>query len=89
MSENKSGKSHQGSASFLKRFVILRICAHCEWIFRAKNNGPVCPKCQFGSYGARYVYGDKAYTYARTQKPWKDKKMFSYEMKLNKEIQAG
>lgn len=72
----------------VERFVILRTCASCEWIFKAENNDPTCPKCQFGSYGARYVYGDKAYTYAKTQKPWKDKKMFNYEMKLNREIQA-
>lgn len=34
----------------------LRVCASCEWIF---NNGVGCPKCQFGSYGAHYVYGKK------------------------------
>lgn len=70
----------------IKRLVILRTCASCEWVFKAKNGNPTCPKCQFGSYGARYVYGDKAYIYAKTQKPWKDKKMFEYEMKLNQEI---
>lgn len=49
----------------------LRVCASCEWIF---NTGVECPKCGFGSYSARYVYGNKAYTYAKNQKPWKLKK---------------
>lgn len=57
-----------------KRFATLRVCSSCEWIFKAKNNDPSCPKCEFGSYGARWVFGDKAYTYAKTQKPWKEKK---------------
>lgn len=72
----------------VKRLVILRTCARCEWIFKAENNDPTCPKCQFWSYSARYVYGDRAYTYAKTQKPWKDRKLVDYEMKLNREIQA-
>lgn len=61
----------------------LRVCASCEWIYKGTGE---CPKCMFGSYGARYVYGNKAYQYATTQQPWKDKKMFEYEMKLDKEI---
>ena len=48
--------------------------------------GRACPKCKFVSYGARFVYGNKAYKFAQTQQPWKDKKLFEYEMKLYKEI---
>jgi hypothetical protein len=52
----------------------LRVCASCEWVFKLGDSQDCdCPKCGFGSYGARYVYGDKAYTYKKTQKPWKDK----------------
>lgn len=66
---------------------VLRVCASCEWIF--KTGGFTCPKCQFGSYGAYWVYGRKAYTYFKNQHPWKTKKMFAYEMKLNTEIDAA
>lgn len=61
----------------------LRVCASCEWIF---NEGIECPKCQFGSYGARYVYGDICYRYAKTQHPWRDKKLTNYMVKLDREI---
>jgi|GEM_PF-4442416 len=61
----------------------LRVCASCEWIFRDSIS---CPKCGFGSYGARSVYGDKCYKYESTQQPWLDKKMFAYEMRLLREI---
>lgn len=61
----------------------LRVCASCEWIF---NTGVGCPKCQFGSYGAHYVYGNNAYRYAKTQKPWFDRKMADYSFKLIQEI---
>lgn len=70
----------------MSAMAVLRTCASCEWIFKMVDGDPTCPKCKFGSYGARYVYDSKAYTYARTQKPWKDKKMFSYERKLEGEI---
>ena len=63
----------------------LRVCASCEWIFKG---GIECPKCVFGSYGARSVYGARCYTYAKTQKPWMDKKLFYYKMKLIKEREA-
>jgi len=53
------------------------------------GDDPSCPQCSFGSYGARYVYGDKAYKYAKTQKPWKDRKMFDYEMKLDRIIKQS
>lgn len=71
-----------------QRLVILRCCASCEWVFKALNNDPTCPKCGFGSYGARYVYGYAAYRFAKTQKPWLVKKLFKYEMGLRKEIKA-
>lgn len=61
----------------------LRVCASCEWIFK---EGVECPKCQFGSYGAHYVYGRNAYRYALSQKPWYDKKLASYSFKLIQEI---
>jgi hypothetical protein len=68
----------------------LRVCASCEWIF--KLDGPDyqgCPKCQFGHYSARHVYGDNAYRYAKTQKPWYDKKMANYAVKLSLEIKEA
>lgn len=61
----------------------LRVCASCEWIF---TGGVGCPKCQFGSYGAHYVYGDAAYRYAKSQKPWFDRKVADYSVKLLQEI---
>jgi len=61
----------------------LRVCASCEWIFEGDM---ACPKCDFGSYGARYVYGNKAYRYKLTQRPWFDKKIATYAVKLNHEI---
>ena len=64
----------------------LRACASCEWIYKVENGDIGCPKCGFPSYSAHYVYGKKAYKYAKTQKPWKDRKMDKYEMKLNEEI---
>jgi len=65
----------------------LRCCASCEWIFKALKEQPECPKCGFGSYTARYVHGKKCYRYAKTQTPWLEKKLFSYEMKLRCEIE--
>lgn len=67
----------------------LCTCASCEWIFTLDEQHPTlggCPKCGFGYYGARYVYGAKAYQYARTQKPWFDKQMAAHADKLNREI---
>ena len=77
------------------RLANLRVCASCKWIYRLSDNPNKdhehwsegsCPQCGFGSYGARYVYGKRAYQYAITQKPWFDEKLFSYEMKLLEEI---
>ena len=50
-----------------QRHAKLRVCASCEWIFRNKTS---CPRCGFGHYGARYVYGDKCYNFEKTQLPW-------------------
>ena len=62
----------------------LRTCASCEWIYNQSDYNPDCgcPQCGFGSYGARFVYGDKAYKYAVNQKPWLDKKLSRYESEL-------
>jgi len=62
----------------------LFVCASCEWIFKTSRNG--CPKCGFAYYGAHFCYGNKAYRYFKTQQPWKDKRLFELEVKLNKEI---
>ena len=77
----------------------LRVCASCEWIFKQVSraagvygktqSGYGCPKCQFTSYGARYVYGNKAYRYAETQEPWMDRKLATYTGKLLDEIEAS
>lgn len=64
----------------------LRVCASCEWVFRG---GVECPKCQFCSYGAHYVYGTRAYRYEHTQQPWRDKKLFAFESLLDQEIRAA
>ena len=69
----------------MRKPAKLRVCASCEWIF---NDGVECPKCQFGSYGARFVYGEKCYSYFKTQKPWFDKNMSSYAGALFKQINA-
>lgn len=74
----------------MSKYAMLRVCASCEWIFKrdkeTDQNG--CPKCLFGHYGARYVYGRKAYRYAQTQKPWLGKKMAEHGAKLLSEIAA-
>ena len=61
----------------------LRVCASCEWVFHGHRD---CPKCGFVSYGARHVYGDKAYRYAKTQEPWLNKKLEAYGYTLREEI---
>lgn len=67
--------------------AILRVCARCEWIYRRpKNRFMGCPRCGFASYGARSVFGNKAYVYEKTQKPWYEKKMIQYMWKLQEEI---
>ena len=69
-----------------QKHAKLRVCASCEWIF---TENVECPKCGFGSYGARYVYGDKAYRYAKTQNPWFNKKIDSFSYKLWREIEES
>lgn len=69
--------------------ATLRVCASCEWVFKKRENKETCftcPQCGFGSYGARQVYGDKAYKYEKNQHPWKHKKLTFYEHMLNTEI---
>lgn len=73
---NKYRKSPQQRAK-------LRTCASCEWIYEGEMP---CPKCEFVSYGARFVYGDKAYTYKRTQEPWMNRKISNYTVGLLREI---
>ena len=72
----------------------LRVCASCEWVFAVKPTeddpeGVGCPKCQFGSYGAHYVYGRAAYRLAKTQKRWVDKKLDAYASQLRIEARKG
>lgn len=62
----------------------LRICMSCEWVYRGDPSQ--CPLCGWPSYGARWVYGNKAYDYEMSQKPWKEKKLFKYEEELNRII---
>jgi len=64
----------------------LRVCASCEWIFLRKDGLDGCPKCGFAHYGARFVYGDKCYRYARTQEPWLKRKLDQRYFELLKEI---
>ena len=68
----------------------LFVCASCEWIFKKVDpeyNG--CPKCNFAYYGAHFVYGNKAYRYFATQKPWKDRKIADYAYELEKEVKSS
>ncbi len=64
----------------------LRCCASCEWIYKGPRRS--CPKCGFGSYGARFVYGDKAYKFKFTQEPWLQRKLKKYESELLNEIKT-
>ena len=61
----------------------LRCCARCSWIYKKDSE---CPKCGFASYGARFVYGNKCYEYAKTQEPWLEEKVTAYRHKLLDEI---
>jgi len=76
----------------------LRTCASCEWIFRLSDPLPKekledgfrqgdCPQYQFGSYSAHYVYENRAYRYAISQKPWFNKKIDNYHFKLRQQIE--
>jgi hypothetical protein len=57
----------------------LRVCASCEWVF--EGHIP-CPQCGFASYGAKHVYGNKAYKYKYTQEPFITQKLQTYKMTL-------
>lgn len=63
--------------------AALRCCASCEWIYKTPTE---CPKCGFASYGARYVHGNRAYRFARTQEPWRKRKIDLYALTLKDEI---
>ena len=63
----------------------LRVCASCEWVF-LRTESSSCPKCGFAHYGARFVYGDKAYRYAKTQEPWIKRKLEKYYFELLAEL---
>lgn len=68
----------------------LRVCMHCEWVFRKDLTGsPSCPKCEWPSYGARCVYGDRAYVYEKTQKPWKKRKISALSAELDRIIRSS
>lgn len=64
----------------------LRTCASCEWVHRGHEG---CPKCGFGTYGARWVYGAACYKYEKTQEPWMNKKLASYTSELLAEIESA
>lgn len=86
------GNNFTGGSMSRQQKAKLRVCASCEWIFTDDQQYPEhggCPKCAFAHYGARYVYGNKAYRYAKTQQPWFDRKMGDYAVKLHKEIEAA
>jgi hypothetical protein len=67
-----------------QRTAKLRVCARCEWIYKTTTISE-CAACGFASYGARWVFGDKAYRYAKTQKPWKDVKRRLFEFELEQQ----
>ncbi len=69
--------------------VELRVCASCEWIFRYKDHGYECPKCQFASYSAYSVYQRNAYRYETSQAPWKKKRLDAYSAELDSEIKLA
>jgi hypothetical protein len=64
----------------------LRVCMSCEWIFEGDCD---CPRCGWASYGARFVFGDKAYRYKVTQQPWMDRKLTAYKSELWLEIMTA
>ena len=66
----------------------LRVCASCEWVYKKSEDGDGCPECQFGSYGARFVYGDNCYRYYQTQEPWLRKQVTTLECNLSVYIRA-
>jgi hypothetical protein len=72
----------------MSQLANLRVCASCEFIFRREDtDDDSCPECQFGHYGARRVYGDKAYGYERTQKPYLDKQLDKLRTEMRARMQ--
>jgi hypothetical protein len=67
----------------------LRTCASCEWVWRRSLQGDSCPLCNFGSYGARYVHGEKAREYERTQGPWLKRKLAEHNVELQRVIRKS
>lgn len=66
----------------------LRVCSHCEWIFRLTHTDDhLCPKCgNSGSFGAYSVYKNNAYKLAKNQKKWLNRELDKYKAKLQLEI---
>lgn len=64
----------------------LRVCAWCEYIYKYDITNGVCPACGMCGYGARFVYGDKCYSYQYTQEPWIKRKIDYYESKLRDKL---
>ena len=80
----KQLKEEQGCRVKIKN---LRVCASCEWIFRYDIEKSFdCPKCNFGSYSATYVYGKYAYNMEKTQKRYIENKIFNYKYDLIRSI---
>lgn len=67
----------------------LCTCARCEFIFRKSELvEPQCPQCGFpGFYGARQIYGAKAYRFEKTQTPWMERQMAKRVGELTKQIE--
>ena len=63
----------------MSKLAKLRCCASCMWIFKTTLT---CPRCSFASYGARFIFGNKAYKYAKTQEPWMKRKLDKYADEL-------
>jgi hypothetical protein len=61
----------------------LRVCGRCSWIFEGETD---CPKCGFGSYGARWVLGKVCCRYRITQQPWLHRQMDKRARELLDEI---
>jgi len=72
----------------MSKTAVLRVCASCEWVFKSTEHED-CPECGFAHYGARYVYGDRAYVYARTQGPWLIKQVASLQYYAQTRMEGG
>lgn len=64
----------------------LWTCGKCRWVSKQF----LCPKCQAPpSRSARDAYGDSAYRYAKTQRPWFDHAMAELATRLKREIELS